>query len=223
MEINDINSALVIWNEMRGNAGNSLLMLASGHYFEIPRSMYTFWENKGVGDQDTIHAYVGVVEVPDQRLKFLMIDSIADAQHDPPASEVKVALYQYGDDENVPIPVFRNNPPHNQIDVLEGLERSFRWMINRKEYVIQEAAKHGEDSGIFQAMHIPMKDLTELFGDPSCASVMAVIGMREDYVPELILWNNDFSKNELVEDVALPIPPFRNNQSDYQLLHSALH
>jgi hypothetical protein len=216
-------ASINLWNQYRSNSENLLGLIAQGSYFEITRDMYESW----VGNSpEYIHAYVGVDNTSSPSMGFLLIDSVCD--NDPTtvtAENISYAPYCEGFNDLQVIPQFSGNEnPSNNISVLDGLQRSFRWMLNRKKYIENKVAEGaGETEGMFQAFNIPMSDLDSIFSDPNASKALVVFGLKADNTTsELILWSNNYSVDQTVEDVALPIPPFGDPNS-YNLLNLALN
>lgn len=227
MELQEIKTAIQTWNGIRANADQSLIILATGHYFTIDRDMYNYWDAR-ISAEDMIHAYVGVIidENDHQRINFFLIDAVADANPEFELNDIKISSFQYGFENNQTIPRFENIPEPDKLSIAIALERSFRWILNRESYIRGTVVPGGGDEGLFQAMHFKMSDLNAIFADENVNNAVVVIGMMDDVetgvcTPELLLWSDDFSKHEVVADVALPIPPF-TNEVNYQLLKAAI-
>jgi len=209
------------WNQCRISADTVTALIADGHYFHITRDMYDFWINI---NPEYIHAYVGVDAVPYSKIGFILIDSTNDSNPDTVTIEnIFYAPYRYGFDSMQTIPTFAaNGVPNMNVGILAGLERSFRWNLNRKNWIETKIAEGAsETSGIFQAIHIPMSDLNSIFGEGDAQTAVVVFGLKEDNTVELLVWSEDFNVQEDVEDVARPIPPF-GNIDNYNLLKIAL-
>jgi len=216
-------ASINLWNQYRSNSENLLGLIAQGSYFEITRDMYENWTGNS---PDYIHAYVGVDTSNSPSIGFLLIDSVCDSD---PATvtveNISYAPYCEGFDNLQVIPPFSGNEnPGNNISVLDALQRSFRWMLNRKRYIENKVAEGaGETAGMFQAFNIPISDLDSIFSDPDASKALVVFGLKADNTTsELILWSNNYSVDQTVEDVALPMPPFHVT-SIYSLLQLSLN
>lgn len=215
-------NAIVEWNNNRSNAQSLLDLIAQGSYFEITRAMHDNWTSNA---PDTIHAYLGVDTSSSPSIGFMLIDSVSDSNPETVTTEtISYAPYCEGFSELQVIPHFSNAAnPNNNISVLAGLERSFRWMLNRKKYIQNKVAEGaGENTGMFQAFHIPMGDLNAIFADENANKALVIIGLKEDNTTaELILWDENYDVIQTVEDTAFPIPPYHDPTS-YSLLQMAL-
>jgi len=214
--------SIVAWNVRRSSTEDITALIADGHFFQITREMYDFWVNI---NPEYIHAYIGVETVPNPKAAFLLIDSTSDSNPDSVTVDtIKYAPYRYGFDEMQTIPNFSgDNYPNMNVSILSGLERSFRWILNRKMWIENKVAEGAsETAGIFQAIHIPFSDLQSIFAEADVQTAVAVFGLMEDNKVELLVWSDDFSQHEDVEDVSLPIPPFKN-LANYNLLRMALN
>lgn len=230
LNLQEIKNAISLWNNRRANSTDALDILASGHYLTIEREYFETLINKGIGAEEYIHAYVGVViEDLVERLNFFLIDASSDG---PNGSISDAYIYQtpfkYGFSESHHILNFEDFDSGTQLTVGTALERGFRWLVNRKSYIENIVSPEGGNTGLFQVIHFQFGDLINLFeGESEVDVVYAVFGMRgqnsdvEPNTPELIFWQGDFKRGELVEDVALPIPPFEF-ENNYQLLSSSI-
>jgi hypothetical protein len=223
LTLNQIETSILQWNDSRSSSETLIELLSKGHYFHITKVMHDFWLDKYPGGTpDYIHAYLGVN--PDSEMEFFLIDSISDA--DPEAiipSNIIQVPYRYGFDEIQIIPPFSaNGVPNMNVGILAGLERSFRWNLNRKNWIEDTiAGGTSETSGIFQAIHIPFSDLTSIFTEGDAEKAVVVFGLDTENKVELLSWSEDFSIREDAEDVAHPIPPLKN-VDNYNLLKVAL-
>ena len=211
------------WNQCRSQSETVTALLAEGHYFHITRDMYNFW-NTVSPIPEYIHAYISIDAVPFPKIGFLLIDSTNDSNPDTvTVKNIFYAPYRYGFDTLQTIPTFAaNGVPNMNVGILAGLERSFRWILNRKNWIEATIADGtSETSGIFQAIHIPFSDLDSIFGEGNAQTAVVVFGLKEDNTVELLVWSEDFNVQEDVEDVARPIPPF-GNMDNYNLLKIAL-
>lgn len=214
--------AIVAWNNTRSNANSLLTHLTEGSYFEITRAMYNSWTEN---TPDYVHAYLGLGISEDDSLGFMLIDSECDKSPGTVTAEnISYAPYSEGFDELQGIPEFSNEEnPDSNISVLASLERSFRWMMNRKQFIIDAANNAGENSGIFQVFQIPMSDLDSIFNDPDANSAIVVLGLKEDNTTaDLLLWSKHFNPNQTVEDTVIPMPPY-HNLSAFNLLQLAIN
>lgn len=217
--LQDIQSYIRYWNDFRSHPLDMITLISRGHYFHITREMYDAWKGK---EPEYIHAYLAAI--PEWDLSFYLIDSVSDKEAPTNIDNIYAAPYLYSFEELQTIPSFSNAPGEN-VDVLSGLERSFRWNLNRATWIENKIAEGaGSDSGIFQVIHIPWSDVHFIFHETSAEKAVVVFGLREDNSVELLVWSEDFQINEALADVAYPIPPFTSNNpsSDYQLLDSAL-
>lgn len=216
-------ASINLWNQYRSNSETLLGLITQGNYFEITRDMYDNWTGNA---PEYIHAYVGVDTSNTASIGFLLIDSVCDSD---PATvtleNISYTPYCEGFNELQGIPPFSGNEdPNNNITIINALERSFRWMLNRKKFIENKVAEGAsETTGIFQAFHIPMSDLDAIFADPDANKALVIIGLQADNTTaELILWSEEYEVNQTVEDVALPIPPF-GDPNNYSLLSLALN
>ena len=215
-------AAIVEWNNCRTNSETLLNLISSGSCFEISRAMYNSWT---ADSPEYIHAYLGIDLPSSPSLCFMLIDSVKDSNPSSVTAEnISFAPYLDGFDELKLIPHFSDaENPNNDISVLAGLERSFRWILNRKKYIENKVEEGGgENAGMFQVFHIPLGDLDSIFDDPNADKALVIIGLKEDNTTaELILWDENFNVHQTVEDVALPCPPF--GQGGYSLMQLALN
>lgn len=207
----EIEGSIASWTRVRTNATQTIDYLNQGNCFLIKRDWFDQWS----GENPTfIHAYPSIYE---GITKFTLIDNVSDSKLDIDYSFVHVADYVYG------APLRTTNGgvgDPTDITVLAGLERAFRWQMNKNNWVKQQVETV---DGIFQAFHIPITDLIALFDDKSVENLYVVIGLKADGVADLILWNNveTFDGSSVqVKDVALPVPPFNAlfPEENYQLL-----
>ena len=217
-------TAIIEWNDRRSNSVTLLDLISKGSYFEITRDMYDNWTGNS---PDYIHAYVGVDTTNSpSSLGFMLIDSVNDGNTGTVTAEnISYAPYINGFNQLKVIPHFSNaENPNNDISVLAGLERSFRWMLNKKKYIENKVAEGAsETAGMFQAFNIPMGDLNSIFADENTNKALVIIGLKENNtIAELILWDENFVVHQTVEDVAFPMPPF-HNISDCSLLEMSLN
>lgn len=204
-----IAAAISKWTANRSYADKLLSLLNQGYSFEITREEYTRWAGL---NPKSVHVYPAVF---DGILKFVLVDSITDANPAINYSYVFTKNYTYGAIEGVKV----DFPGESNISILNGLERVFRWLMN-KPAAVHEMVK--SENGIFQAFCVPFADLQNLFSTTSGDKVYVLFGLKDDGTPDLILWNEieNFVDPAMVEDTVVPVPPFyaTNPESDYQLL-----
>lgn len=204
-----IAKAINTWTINRSNANILLGFLNQGYNFEITREEFNRWSNL---NPKYIHAYPAVF---DGVLNFVVVDSVTDANRTINYSFVFTKRYTYGALEALQI----DFPGESNITILDGLERVFRWLMN-KPAAVNKIVK--SENGIFQAFRIPFADLQNLFSKTSGDKVYALLGLKSDDTPDLILWNEiqNFVDPAMVEDTVVPVPPFyvANPVTDYQLL-----
>lgn len=211
INIEELKTAVKTWDENRDNPEKVIAYLNTGNCFQITRSDYNTWLELTT-KPEYIHAYVGLFT---STLKFILVDSVTDAQLTLDTSYMFVKDYLEG------VPPTESGPLGSEPDITvpEALERCFRWNMLKGPWVLQQKRIGNE---MFQAFHIPFSDLEKLFEDSTKNELYAVFGLKSDGIAELILWNNvfSFSGKAIVEDVALPVPPFGPAQSleGYQLL-----
>jgi hypothetical protein len=223
LTLNQIETSIQQWNIARSSTETLIELLSKGHYFHITKAMFENWEDKhSIENQMYIHAYLGINS--DSEIEFFLIDSICDANPDSiiPAN-ISLVPYRYGFDEIQTIPHFSEEgyEPMN-VSILSGLERTFRWNLNRKNWIENKVAEGAsETAGIFQAIHIPFTDLISIFNKAGAENAVVVFGLDADNKVELLSWSEDFSIREDAEDIARPIPPL-GNVDNYNLLKFAL-
>jgi hypothetical protein len=210
----EIEGAIATWTRVRTDAAETISYLDQGNCFLITKKMYEQWRTKL---PIFIHAYPSIY---DGVMRFTLVDNLTDSQDVINFDYVHVVDYTCG----APIAKPSNSiPGETDITVLEGLERVFRWQMNKNSWVVSQVQT---TDGIFQAFHIPFTDLMSLFEstDPtkSVDQIYVVIGLKANNVADLILWSNvnTFADPVQVKDVALPVPPFTAAfpLQNYQLL-----
>jgi hypothetical protein len=215
--------AIVEWNNLRTNSESLLDLIAKGSYFQISRDMYDSWTG---ASPEYIHAYTGVDTSSGSKLGFILIDSICDSDPNTVSAEnISYAPYCEGFDELQDIPPFSNvENPNNDISVLTGLQRSFRWMLNRKKYIENKVAEGaGENAGMFQAFRLPMTALETIFADANADKAIVIFGLTAgNATADLLLWSDNYQEDQTVEDTTVPMPPF-HNLSDFRLLELAIN
>jgi hypothetical protein len=216
-------NAIVEWNNNRTNSESLLGLLTQGSYFEITRAMYNDWTENS---PSYVHAYLGVDTETSSSVGFILIDSVCDSDPNTVSAEnISYAPYCEGFDELQDIPPFSNvENPNNDISVLTGLQRSFRWMLNRKKYIENKVAEGaGENAGMFQAFRLPMTDLETIFADANADKAIVIFGLTADNATaDLLLWSDNYQEDQTVEDTTVPMPPF-HNLSDFRLLELAIN
>ena len=231
MQLSDVLQAISFWNVVRSNAANAEEIISKGNYFEIGRSsMFNYW-NQMNPKPEFIHAYLGV---QNDQLVFFLIDDISDKADPPTMNNIYPSIWSETLPISQSIPRFENTDPTGHINILTGLERFFRWHLQKKSWLQDYADRqyHSPDlgEGIFQVFNIPMSDLEDIFnatlpGGGQNHNAIVMLGLRDndgEHITELVLWGDTFENVEELADVSLPVPPFKPSQtSDYQLLHLA--
>lgn len=208
-EVNkQIAAAIKSWTTARHYADKILGYLNQGYSFMISRNDYDMWATK---NPEYIHAYPAVFTGV---MKFVLVDSVTDANTDIDYKYVATKNYTYGAVDPVR---FDFSAPNGNITILEALERVFRWSMNKNSAVPRMCSSK---DGIFQAFNIPFSDLQDLFAASATQNLYVVIGMQDSGIPELILWNEtyNFVYSSMVDDVAMPVPPYPAGTAGYQLL-----
>lgn len=212
MDARTIGKAINVWTNTRPYADQLLALLNQGYSIEIKRSDFDNWSSL---NPNYLHAYPAVFD--GNILKFVLTDSVTDAQQNIDYTFVTVKDYTYGSMSSVNVDF--DTPGNGNISIVNGLERVFRWLMN-KTMAVGNMVKTTD--GIFQGFRIPFNDLKELFGSTSGDSVYVLLGLEEDGTADMILWNEimNFVDPAMVEDTVTPIPPFSatNPESNYQLL-----
>lgn len=211
---NTIETAINNWTINRANPVAVITNLNQGNCFQISRNDMEKWSLK---DPGYIHAYPAIF---DGVLKFVTVDETTDSNREIDYDYVFVKDYTFGAPPTFSVDV----PGNSNISIEDALQRVFRWSMVKNTWVNGHCRA---TNGIFQAFHIPMSDLQNLFDNSTTDTVYAVIGLfinpeTQEQVPELVLWNEImiFVDPSMVQDVAYPIPPFSINQpeTNYQLL-----
>lgn len=208
----EIEGSIASWTRVRTNATQTIDYLNQGNCFLIPRDWFSQWSAE---NPTFIHAYPSIYEGV---MKFTLIDNVSDSKDVIDYDYVHVADYTCG----APLKVSNGGlGDPADITVLTGLERTFRWQMNKNTWVDNQVKT---TDGVFQAFHIPFTDLVDLFDTSSSIEhLYVVIGLKANGVADLILWNNveTFSGSSVqVKDVAMPVPPFTSAfpEENYQLL-----
>lgn len=212
---NPIEIAVANWTASLNSPQEIINYLNQGNCFKITRNDYNTWNT--ISGVTCLHVYPAIF---DDALQFVVVDNVTDANEVIDYDMVKVKPYRYGADVKVRVE-FTDTSNGSDITTLEGLERVFRWMMNKNQWVTDNA---GVGDGIFQAFHVPYSDLDTLFADGLIDDVYVLIGLvvgRTEY-PDLLLWNeiSNFTGSAIVADVSRPVPPFgiEDPVTNYQIL-----
>lgn len=209
-----IETAINNWTINRPDSTAIISFLNQGSCFEIQRNDTMKWKLK---NPEFIHAYPAIF---DGVLKFVLVDDVTDSDPNIDYDYVFTKDYTYGAPPTNVVDV----PGSSNISIEDALQRVFRWSMTKDNWVINNCRS---TNGVFQAFHIPASDLYKLFEDTTGDCVYVVIGLILDPVtrieiPDMILWNEltIFVDPAMVQDVALPVPPFGVDQpeTNYQLL-----
>lgn len=228
-DLKTVKAAIKEWSVRRSRADQVITYLNQGNCFEVTRAEYTKWKTRNVTPPTHIHAYMGIFS---GKLKFVLIDSISDAETTLDPAYIVVKDYTYG----VVVKGNANDTLGNvgdetdEITVFEGLERMFRWSMGKNAWVATQVPK---PDGVFQAFQIPFNDFEFLFEDKEKKTVYGLFGMLSDFTPDIIIWNETTKfpdpvqpGQRIVADVALPVPPFGTGGTavlaDFQLLVQAV-
>lgn len=224
MEMNGIIDALQKWNQERSDVGAAMGYLNNGVGFEIDRTIY---DSMTTDSPTEVHAYLGVVE---SGLWLFLIDDVQDAGT-PSKDVIFPVQYLPALSSSTNIPHFSSgDDPTHLISVTSGLERSFRWHLQRYDWLNNHVnATYEPDlgEGIFQAFTIPFSDLHDIFSaDSNNEKAVVLFGLKHESQAnpsvEFVLWGDSFETEEMLADVSLPVPPFKPTQmSQWQLLQDA--
>jgi len=227
MSLDTIHTAISNWNTYRQNASKANDYISQGNFFTISRELYETWKNADPenGEPAFIHAYLGVPD--DGALTIYLVTDQADQAAPPTLEQITSCPWQSDVALHQSIPRFGDIDPTGQINILTGLERFFRWHLQKVRWFTDNAINEQGEHNIFQAFNIPFSDLTAIFNADingvQNEEALVVIGLDNEHKAELILWGDTFQSIEMIADVSFPVPPFKppHLQSNYKLLIAA--
>jgi hypothetical protein len=228
IDLAEVKAAIKEWRVKRSRPDQVITYLNQGNCIEVTRAEYVMWKTRAAAPPLHIHAYMGLFS---GKLKLILVDSITDA--DPVLNPAYIVVKDYT--HGIPVKGNANDTLQHvgqetdEITVLQGLERMFRWSMGKNAWVTKQVLT---TNGVFQAFQIPFADFEFLFEDLNKKTVYGLFGLLDDLAsPDFIIWNetmkfpNPLDPQRMVADVALPVPPFGSGGTTivatYQLLVQA--
>jgi hypothetical protein len=213
----DIETAVASWTASLNSPQEIINYLNQGNCFMITREMYDKWNGHS---PTSLHVYPAIFE---DQLIFVLTDNVTDASSPIDWDYVFLANYCYGAPVKVKVNFGNQNGNGGaDPDTTEGLERIFRWEMNKNQWVTDTS---GIGDGIFQAFNVPYSDLHTLFDNGSIDTVYVLFGLIEGervLIPDLLLWNEivNFAGTNITADMCRPVPPFgiADPETNYQIL-----
>lgn len=228
------------WNRVR-NDDAGLQYLTAGFGFEISRGDYVQLGN--LSPNSTLNVYIGIGD--EDETVFYILDADLDANSS--ATEETVLshlLTKKFTKENIAPDQGSQDIMDLLVNETEGMKRAFKWFLfsnvwfRRKQTEYEEAPRGAKDQfGVVRVFSLPYIDLKNLFDDPerSFHSVFIFPGIKDlvdDGVDkshqeiELLVAGVDYSESDsewheldiMLEDVAIPKPPFPIDYAKHGLL-----
>jgi hypothetical protein len=209
MNYEEIKKAIKDWSKVRSSPKKVIAYFKQGSCFKIERSQYEKWN---ANLPETLHVHMGIF---DDRLKFILVDSVSDK--DPSAHQDAFFVQDYLDGLAKAEAGFIDIAVDGGLSVVDALKTVMQWNVFVNSWVNETV--HTTD-GIFQAFYVPFADLKSQFDNSSHLQSVVFFGLHNNYKADLILFGLNANNGAQisakmgcgagipVENAANPVPPF---------------